>query len=212
MKRLMKKKTNKPTFELELDLRNKGYRYIIGVDEAGRGPLAGPVIAAAVYIPDGFDTSEINDSKKLSSKKRELLYNKIRKECVVATGQVDSDIIDRINIREATKLAMRRAIYDLRKAEFALIDGNFIPEFIYIPAQAVIGGDGLSFSIAAASIIAKVTRDSFMEALHAVYPIYNWKQNKGYGTEEHRNAIKTYGTTPFHRKTFGGVKEYVEKE
>ncbi len=197
---------NRPTNNLELELKNKGYQYIIGVDEAGRGPLAGPVVAAAVHIPDGFDTSEIDDSKKLSSKKRELLYNKIRKECDWAIGRVDEYLIDQINIREATKLAMRRAIYDMRKAQFALIDGNFIPEFIYIPAQAVVGGDGISVSIAAASIVAKVRRDHIMESLHAVYPIFNWKQNKGYGTEEHRKALKIYGATPYHRKSFKGVK------
>jgi ribonuclease HII len=120
----------KPTFELELELKNRGYKYIVGLDEAGRGPLAGPVIAAAVHIPDGFDTSEVNDSKKLSSKKRELLYNKIREECDCAIGQVETSLIDQINIREATKLAMRRAIYGLDKADFALIDGDFVPEFI----------------------------------------------------------------------------------
>lgn len=201
-------KKAKPTFALELQLKNEGYQCIVGVDEAGRGPLSGPVVAAAVYIPDGFDTSDINDSKKLSSKKRELLYNKIREECIWAISQVDEKLIDQINIREATKLAMRNAVYKLDKADFALIDGNFIPEFLYIPAQAVVGGDGLSLSIAAASIVAKVRRDHLMEALHARYPVYNWKQNKGYGTEEHRKAIELYGPSPYHRKSFAGVKEW----
>jgi ribonuclease HII len=199
----------KPTFELELAVKNVGYRYVIGVDEAGRGPLAGPVVAAAVYIPGGFDTSGINDSKKLSSKNRELFYNRIVESCRYSIIQVGEDLIDSINIREATKLAMRQAINDLSFAEFALIDGNFVPEFIHVPSKPVINGDNLSISIAAASILAKVHRDRIMEALHAQYPIYNWKQNKGYGTQEHRDAIKLYGPCRFHRKTFGGVKEYV---
>lgn len=203
---------NKPTYDLELELKNKGYQCIIGVDEVGRGPLMGPVVAAAVYIPDGFDTSEINDSKKLSSKKRRVLYNKIINGCKYATSHVDERIIDAINIREATKLAMRHVIQSLSYlgADFALVDGNFIPNLIDIPAQPVIGGDSKSVSIAAASIVAKVRRDDEIAALHTIYPVYNWKQNKGYGTKEHREAIKLYGITPCHRKSFSGVKEYIK--
>jgi len=199
----------KPTYDLELSLKNQGFEYIIGVDEAGRGPLAGPVVAAAVYIPNGVDTTGINDSKKLSSKKRELFYNNIIRECEYVVAFVDERMIDAINILEATKLAMRNAILQMHDADFAIIDGNFIPDLIKIPAKSVINGDSLSVSIAAASIIAKVQRDAYMEAMHALYPIYNWKKNKGYGTQEHRDAIKLYDPCSMHRKTFGGVKEYV---
>ncbi|MHA2218450.1 MAG: ribonuclease HII [Candidatus Hodarchaeales archaeon] len=207
-------KKTKPTYDLELEAINKGHKYIIGVDEAGRGPLMGPVVAAAVYIPDGFDTSEINDSKKLSSKRRRILYKKIINGCQYSTSEVPERIIDAINIREATKLAMRNVIQSMYYlgADFVLIDGNFIPDLITIPAQAVVGGDSKSVSIAAASIIAKVQRDDTISAMHTFYPVYNWKQNKGYGTKEHRDAIKLYGVTPHHRKSFSCVKEYINKE
>lgn len=200
----------KPTLEFELSLKKQGYKYIIGVDEAGRGPLAGPVVAAAVYIPDGFNVEGINDSKKLSSKKRELFYNKIVTECEYSVAFVDERIIESINIREATKLAMQRAInYFNDKADFAIVDGNFIPDMISIPARPIIDGDALSFSIAAASIVAKFTRDAHMEALDYIYPIYGFAKHKGYGTKDHLEAIRTYGPSYAHRKTFGGVKEYV---
>jgi ribonuclease HII len=200
---------NKPTYDLELDLRNQGYKYIIGIDEAGRGPLMGSVVAAGVYILDGFDTSEINDSKKLSAKKREYLYNKITAVtagCHWAVSQVDQKMIDEINILEATKLAMRNVVYLMNEADIALIDGNFVPPNIDIPARAIIGGDNLSVSIAAASIIAKVTRDEMIMGMHKEYPIYSWDKNKGYGTKEHREAIALYGPCIYHRKTFSGVK------
>ena len=201
---------NKPTLEFELSLKKQGYKYIIGVDEAGRGPLAGPVVAAAVYIPDGFNVEGINDSKKLSSKKRELFYNKIVTECEYSVAFVDERVIDAINIREATKLAMQRAInYFNDKADFAIVDGNFIPDMISIPARPIIDGDAQSFSIAAASIVAKFTRDAHMEALDYIYPIYGFAKHKGYGTKDHLEAIRTYGPSYAHRKTFGGVKEYV---
>jgi len=198
-----------PTDNLELELKNRGYKYVIGVDEAGRGPLMGPVVAAAVYIPEGFDTMGINDSKKLSAKKRESLFTKIVDECVYAVSFVDEKIIDAINIREATKLAMRNCIEAIPKADFAIIDGNFIPELIHIPAQPVVGGDALSLSIAAASIVAKVTRDGFVKAAHEKFPVYGWAKNKGYGTKDHMEAIKKYGPCIYHRKTFGGVKEFI---
>lgn len=199
----------KPTYDMELSLRNQGFKYIIGVDEVGRGPLAGPVVAAAVMITDGFDTTGINDSKKLSSKKRELFYNNIVRECKCAVSFVDEKMVDAINILEATKLAMRNVILKMPDADFVLIDGNFVPELIQIPAKSVINGDSLSVSIAAASIVAKVHRDAYMEAMHQVYPIYQFNRHKGYGTQIHRDAIKIYGPCILHRKTFGGVKEYV---
>jgi len=200
----------KPTYDMELSLISKGYKYIIGVDEVGRGSLAGPVVAAAVCIPEGFDTTGINDSKKLSSKKRELFYNTITRECTYAISFVDENIIDAVNILNATKLSMRSAILQMNHADFALIDGNFIPELIDVPAQPVVGGDSLSVSIAAASIVAKVRRDSYMEAVHHIHPVYGWNKNMGYGTKIHMEAIKTYGPCTLHRKTFGGVKEYVK--
>jgi ribonuclease HII len=202
-----------PTNDLELALKNKGYKFIVGVDEVGRGPLCGPVVAAAVCIPDGFDTSEIRDSKQLSSNKRSYLYDKIRHECFNSLAQVDATLIDIINIREATKLAMGNAISFLQArypVDFVLIDGNFVPESVSIPARAIIGGDRKSVSIAAASIIAKVWRDEELRAMHCMYPVYNWKQNKGYGTQEHRDAIALHGITDYHRKSFGGVREYVK--
>lgn len=201
--------TIKPTHDIELGLKNQGYKCIIGIDEAGRGPLMGPVVAAGVYIPDGFDTSEIRDSKKLSAKKREYLCNKITLGCVLAIAQVDQKMIDEINILEATKLAMRNVIYLMKKADYAIIDGNFVPSNIDIPAKAIIGGDNLSVSIAAASIVAKVIRDEMVMRMHKELPIYGWDKNKGYGTKEHREAIRIYGPSVYHRKTFGRVKEYV---
>jgi ribonuclease HII len=198
-----------PTYNLELELKNKGYQYIIGIDEAGRGPLAGPVVAAAVYIPEGFDTSGINDSKKLSSKNRELFYNNIIELCTYAISEVDEKLIDEINIRESTKLAMRNVIYNMPEADFALVDGNFVPEFIDIPAQPIIGGDGLSVSIAAASIVAKVWRDRMMDFYHHKWPAYGFNKNRGYGTKHHREMIKMIGPCSIHRKSFRRVKEYV---
>lgn len=202
-------KIDKPTYDIELDLKNQGYKYIIGIDESGRGPLMSSVVAAGVYIPDGFDTSGINDSKKLSSKKRELFYNKIIEECDYAISEVDEKIIDEINILEATKLAMRNVIYKMNKADIAIIDGNFVPSNIDIPAKPIIGGDRLSVSVAAASILAKTYRDRKILELHKQYPIYGWDKNKGYGTKEHKEAIKLYGPSVYHRKNFSGVKEYV---
>ncbi len=207
MKRTSK---NKPTYDLEMNLRNKGYKHIIGVDEAGRGPLMGPVVAAAVHIPEGFDTAGINDSKKLSSKNRELFYNKIIEECDTSFYTIDNTTIDSINILEATKMCMRYAMMGITKADYALIDGNFIPDFLDMPAECVVGGDGKSVSIAAASIVAKVTRDRMVMEMHEQYPIYGWDRNKGYGTKEHREMIVLYGATPYHRKSFSRVKEYVK--
>lgn len=197
---------NRPTYDIEYQLKNEGYNYIIGIDEAGRGPLMGPVVAAGVHIFDGFDLSEIKDSKKLSVKKREYLYGKITTECNWAISQVDQKMIDEMNILEATKLAMRKVVYLMSEADIALIDGNFVPSNIDIPAKSIIGGDNLSVSIAAASIVAKVTRDEMIMEMYKEYPIYGWDRNKGYGTKEHLEAIKLYGPCIYHRKTFSGVK------
>jgi ribonuclease HII len=201
-----------PTDAFELEAKNLGYKNIIGVDEVGRGPLCGPVVVAGVLIPNGFDTSDIRDSKQLSAKKRSELYEKIRSSCFTSVSQIDAKLIDEVNIREATKMAMRDVIngmYLSVDADFALVDGDFVPSALSIPARAIIGGDRKSISIAAASIVAKVCRDRELEIMHVFYPVYNWKKNKGYGTKEHLDAIKVYGITKYHRKTFGGVREHV---
>ncbi|HEY0282041.1 MAG TPA: ribonuclease HII [Rhizomicrobium sp.] len=179
---------------------------VAGVDEAGRGPLAGPVVAAAVIfekkrIPNGLD-----DSKKLTPRRREELYAQIYKFAVaVGVGEASVDEIDLVNIRQATHLAMLRAVRALAPAPaFALVDGNDAPA-LPCPCQTIIGGDGRSVSIAAASIIAKVTRDRMMAALHELHPEYGWAGNKGYGTEAHLLALKRYGATPHHRRSFAPV-------
>ena len=189
--------------EYEKELYNKGYTYICGVDEAGRGPLCGPVVAAAVILKKDAHIEGVNDSKKLSEKKREALYDVITKEAVAySVGIVDEKTIDEINILEATRLAMKKAVEGLSiKAEFALIDAEKkVP--IDIPYTPIIKGDQLSESIAAASIIAKVTRDRMIEEMDEKYPEYNFAKNKGYGTREHTEAIKKYGLCEIHRKSF----------
>lgn len=202
-------KNGKPGFEFELIAKNRGYRYVIGVDEAGRGPLIGPVVAAAVNIPDGFYTNGIKDSKQLSPKKREEIYKRLILECDTSYFSVNEKLVDEINILEATKLAMRNAILCINRADYVLIDGNFLPSNLHIDGQAIINGDNLSVSIAAASIIAKVIRDRMVMAYHEEYPMYGWDRNKGYGTKEHLEAIKKFGITQYHRKSFRGVKEFV---
>ena len=183
--------------------REEGYIRIAGVDEAGRGPLAGPVVAAAVMLPGGYYHPEINDSKQLSAKKREKLYDTIRDDALaMGLGVIEAPIIDAVNILQATLMAMREAIADLQIApDYLLIDGNQrVP--VDVPQRAIIGGDALSITIAAASIIAKVSRDRIMEIYHRQFPQYNFVRNKGYGTEEHRQAIKLFGTCKIHRKSF----------
>ena len=189
--------------EYERDLYKKGYEYICGIDEAGRGPLCGPVVAAAVILKRDDHIEGVNDSKKLSEKKRELLYEEIKKRAVAySVGIVDEKQIDEINILEATRLAMKKAVEGLSvKAEYALVDAEKkVP--IDIPYTPIIKGDQLSESIAAASIIAKVTRDRMIIEMDKKYPEYNFKKNKGYGTREHIEAIKKHGMCDIHRKTF----------
>ena len=198
-----------PTYDLELSLREEGYAAVCGVDEAGRGPLCGPVVAAACILPDGLCIPELNDSKKLTPKKRERLYDLIVQNAVaygIAEGTVEE--INELNILEADLLAMRRAIDGLHtpdgkpyKADFALIDGNIDRDF-QIPARAVIKGDSLSMSIAAASILAKVTRDSLCIEMDKAYPQYGIAKHKGYGTKEHMNALREHGPSPIHRIKF----------
>ncbi|MEE1053940.1 MAG: ribonuclease HII [Acutalibacteraceae bacterium] len=193
-----------PDFSYENIARQKGYKFICGVDEAGRGPLAGPVCAAAVILPPDCIIDGLNDSKKISEKKREMLFEQIIQKAVsysVAYGTLEE--IEKYNILEATYLAMNRAIDGLsQKADFALIDGNRIPKNIKIPCETVVKGDSKSCSVAAASILAKVTRDRLMLEYDKKYPQYNFAKHKGYGTKAHYEAIKEYGVCEIHRLSF----------
>ncbi|OPY12201.1 MAG: Ribonuclease HII [Syntrophus sp. PtaB.Bin001] len=187
----------------EQEAYQDGYRVIAGVDEAGRGPLAGPVVAASVILPFGYTNSEINDSKQLSVRKREKLYEIIKKDALaIGIGVVEALVIDRINILKATLMAMVDAVDDLSMLpDFILIDGlQRIP--LKIPQKTVVKGDTLSVSIASASIVAKVSRDRIMEIYHRQFPQYNFLKNKGYGTKEHREAILSYGFCKIHRRSF----------
>lgn len=189
--------------EFEKEALAKGYKSVCGVDEAGRGPLAGPVCAAAVILPEGIIIDGVNDSKKLSEKKRESLFDVIREQALsysIAYATVDE--IEEINILNATMLAMRRAIDGLDiKADYAMIDGNKIPP-IDIDAECIVKGDAKSMSIACASILAKVSRDRLLYKYAEEYPMYGFDKHKGYGTKAHREAILKYGPCPYHRKSF----------
>jgi ribonuclease HII len=202
-------------WEFEHKALNRGYRQIAGIDEAGRGPLAGPVVSAAVILPENFSGQGITDSKKLSEKKRETLFPYIKKHAIcVATGIASHHEIDQINILQASLLSMKRSVENLSQApdfiipDFLLIDGKFTIE-MNIDQSAIVKGDSKSISIAAASIIAKVTRDAIMKKLHKKYPLYNFIQHKGYPTKAHKEAILKYGPCPVHRQTFKGVKEVI---
>lgn len=175
-----------------------------GCDEAGRGCIAGPVVAAAVILPRGLDFPEFDDSKKLTEKQREKLRVKVLENAdAYGVGIVSAEEIDEINILNASFLAMHRAIDQLKiRPELLLIDGNRFNKYHDIKHQCIVGGDAKYQSIAAASILAKTTRDHIMEELDTQYPAYNWKQNKGYPTIEHKNAVAEHGMSPFHRKTF----------
>lgn len=197
--------------EYENQANAKGYSIVCGVDEAGRGPLAGPVYAAAVILPDGHVVDGVNDSKKISEKKRKLLFDKIIDECVCySVGVATQQEIDDINILQATFLAMRRAVEGLSvKPEIALIDGNKKPG-LDIPEWDIVKGDAKSASIAAASIIAKVSRDRYMLEMAEKYPEYQFDKHKGYGTKLHYEMIEKYGVSPIHRKTF--LKKILQNE
>lgn len=192
-----------PDYLLENELYQLGYSAVCGVDEAGRGPLCGPVVAAACILDSSIEIEGLNDSKKLTAKKREKLYDTIiATSLAYSIAEASVDEINELNILEATLLAMRRAIDGLSiKADFALIDGNVSRDF-QISAKAVIGGDARSYSIAAASILAKVTRDRMCIDLDARYPDYGIAKHKGYGTKMHMEALRKYGPTPIHRKQF----------
>jgi ribonuclease HII len=177
-----------------------------GVDEAGRGPLAGPVVAAAVILPEECEIDGLNDSKKLSPKKRETLFNQIKSLGIVTgVGIVEPEEIDRINILRAALLAMEIAVKSLNpQPDYLLIDGN-IRTSLLIPQETIVKGDSRCFSIAAASIVAKVTRDSIMDDYHKIYPEYDFRRHKGYPTKEHIEALRKFGPCPIHRRTFNGV-------
>lgn len=183
-----------------------------GTDEAGRGCLAGPVTAAAVILPPNFRNKRINDSKKLSHEDRFSLKSIIEKKAVCFSVQhIFMEDIDRINILNASILAMHKCIEELSPIpEFIIVDGNRFKNFGCIPHECIIKGDGKYLSIAAASILAKTYRDAYMEKIHEEFPMYNWKQNKGYPTEEHREAILKYGPTRYHRKSFKLLPEQLE--
>ncbi len=205
--------------KIERELYQKGVKSICGIDEAGRGPLAGPVVVASVIMPEGSMIEGVNDSKKVSEKKREKLYEQIIDEAVAyGVGIIDQNEIDRINILNATKEGLTFCIKELEKdlkeknrgiekPEIILVDALTKIDTDHIPYQSIIKGDAKSYSIAAASIIAKVTRDRIMRQWDEVYPEYGFAKHKGYGTAMHISAIKQYGICPLHRKTF--VKNFI---
>ena len=214
---------NYPNFSYEKKLWKQGYEGVVGLDEAGRGPLAGPVTAAAVMVKgEGVKVQGLNDSKKLSEKKREELYEILTKHENIAwgVGVVGEKEIDRINILQATKLAMQKALESLfykndgrrfcRMADFLLIDGNFLLDSVTINQSSIIKGDSKVFSIAAASIIAKVTRDRIMRQAHEQYPVYGFDKHKGYGTAAHIASLEKFGASDIHRRSFYPVSAMVQ--
>ena len=200
------------TYIYERELREKGINLIAGVDEVGRGPLVGPVVTACVILPEKFDLEGLTDSKKLSEKKREELYKKIEEQALgIGIGIVDNEEIDKINILNATKKAMKMAINNCPvRPEHVLIDAVKLD--IDIPTTSIIKGDLKSITISAASVIAKVTRDHMLYELDKKYPMYDFKHNKGYPTKKHIEAIMEYGIIKEHRRSYSPVKEYVNNK
>jgi len=196
----------------ERELREKGITFIAGVDEVGRGPLVGPVVAACVVLPLEFNLDGLTDSKKLSEKKRDFFFEEIRRQALgIGVGIIDEKKIDEVNIYEATKIAMKTAIDDCLKnckIEHILIDA--MPLQLDIPTTSIIKGDLKSITISAASVIAKVTRDRMLDELDEKFPMYDFKKNKGYPTKKHLAAIEEYGILPEHRRSYGPVKNYIE--
>jgi ribonuclease HII len=200
-----------PTDEFEAEARRCGYRCVAGLDEAGRGPLAGPVVAAAVILPFRCRIPGLNDSKQIAASERERLCEEILLRAVgVGVGTASGQEIDALNILEATRLAMARAVATLDPSpDFLLIDAVALP-LVRLPQRPIIKGDGLSLSIAAASIVAKVTRDRLMADFHRAYPQYNFLAHKGYGTSEHLRLLAEYGPCEIHRRTFRPVQDCLE--
>lgn len=190
-------------YSYEITAHEKGYKVVCGIDEAGRGPLAGPVFAAAVILPENYSHPVLNDSKKLSEKKRDAVYDDIIKDAVCySVGIATEEEIDEINILNATFLAMKRAVEGLViKPDFAYIDGNQYPK-TGVNEETIVKGDGKCISVAAASIIAKVSRDRFMLEINKQYPEYQFSKHKGYGTKLHYEMIEKYGVSKVHRRTF----------
>jgi ribonuclease HII len=196
-------KADREMSAFERAARGRGHRFIAGIDEAGRGPLAGPVIAAAVILPPDYEYPGINDSKTLSPRQRERLYEVIERDAVaIGIGVVEAPVIDAVNILQATLAAMKEATLGLSPPpDYLLIDGlNRIS--VNIPQETIVRGDGCSISVASASIVAKISRDRIMEMYHRQFPQYNFLRNKGYGTREHRDAILKYGRCKLHRSSF----------
>ena len=189
--------------EYENEAKNKGFKFVCGVDEAGRGPLAGPVFAAAVILPDNCIIEGVNDSKKISEKKREMLFDVIKEKALAySIASASEKEIDEINILNATYLAMQRAVSSLNiNSDYALIDGNRLPQ-LSIPAQCIVKGDAKSESIACASILAKVSRDRYMLEMAEKYPQYQFEKHKGYGTKLHYEMLDEFGPSDIHRQSF----------
>jgi len=215
-KRVQKKKFQKvPDFSIEDSARSKGYFFIAGVDEAGRGSWAGPVVAGAVILEaDKLIPplrSELDDSKKLTARKRQMLFEILPTCALIGVGIADVNEIDRLNILEASFLAMARAISDLpRKPGYVIVDGNKVPD-LPCPSEYVVKGDSRSLSIAAASIVAKVTRDNIMVKMAKTYTGYGWERNAGYGTQEHKVALERLGVTEHHRKSYAPIIKILSK-
>ena len=195
-----------------LKINHSGFKLECGTDEAGRGCLAGPVTAAAVILKPNFESLILNDSKQISEKKRDLLRPIIEQDALCfAFTHIYEDKIDDINILNASILAMQESIIKLKIApEFIIVDGNRFKKFNSIPFETIIKGDGKYLSIAAASVLAKTYRDDYMNKIHEEFPMYNWKKNKGYPTKEHRDAIKKFGATKYHRKSFKLLPEQLK--
>ena len=212
MKKTVEKVEKLDNYIYERDLRKSGVKLIAGVDEVGRGPLVGPVVAACVILPEKFDLDGLTDSKKLSEKKRNYFYEEINKQALsIGVGIISHNKIDKVNIYEATKLAMKKAIKNCNIVpEHILIDA--MPLDIDIPTTSIIKGDLKSITIAAASVIAKVTRDNMLYKLDKKYPMYDFKNNKGYPTKKHLEAIEKYGIIPEHRKSYGPVKKIIDRK
>jgi ribonuclease HII len=202
-----------PTYKYEEKLKLQGYSNIVGVDEVGRGPIAGPVFAAAVVLDPNHIPMGLNDSKKLSAKKRNLILSEIMKHADVSVGSASEREIEETNILQASHLAMVRAIDGLKSVPgYILIDGNLVPSSLDIPATALIRGDASSVSIAAASIVAKVKRDLVMCDLGQHFPGYGWEKNAGYPTQQHLSALQDLGITPHHRRTFRPVRNILYQD
>ena len=200
-------------YKYEKELRNNGIKYIAGVDEVGRGPLVGPVVAACVVLPEEFNLDGLTDSKKLSEKKRDFYFEEVKRQALgYGIGIIDEKKIDEVNIYEATKLAMKEAIEECKKMckiEHVLIDA--MPLELDVPTTSIIKGDLKSITISAASVIAKVTRDRMLDELHEKFPMYDFKKNKRKKKKKHLEAIEEYGILPEHRRSYGPVKKYLEK-